>query len=407
MVASIPTDPEYDTLHNWLYERAFADGDIPTFQLELVERLAEAGVALQRLHVGLPILHPLHAIGSYNWSAGAGVTMGSFGRGTSQHEDWLASPIRPLYENGDIEGRYRLHSGSGSDEFPMLRDLREQGATDYFAQLTNFPDRKAPVENQEGVVFAWASNAQAGFSDNDLGLLRQMRLPLSLIFKQFAQRKLVADVLDTYLGSYSGKRVLSGQVQRGDGDTIEAVILFCDLRRSSKLTEQYGLHDYLGILNQYYETTAGTVAKYDGEVLKFIGDASLAIFPFERFGEDEKACRAALNAAVEALRKGREINRTRTRNGEEPIEFGFGLHVGTVMYGNVGTPSRLDFTVIGKAANEAARIEGKCRELGEAILVSSDFVERLPGEWRTLGRFELHNVREALEILAPTDLGPA
>lgn len=405
MVASTPSAHAYDALHNWLYGRAFTDCDIPTFQLELVERLAEAGVNLQRLHVGLPILHPLHAIGSYNWSVGAGIETGSFGRGTSRHEDWLASPIRPIYESGEDEGRYRLLSGTGSDEFPMLRKLREQGATDYFAQLTNFPDRKAPVEHQEGIVFAWASSADAGFSEHDLGLLRKMRLPLSLVFKQFAQRKLVADILDTYLGSYSGRRVLSGQVQRGDGNTIEAVILFCDLRGSSKLAERYDLQEYLAVLNQYYETTAGTVAEYGGEVLKFIGDASLAIFPFERFGEDEKACRAALNAAVDALRKGRELNRSRIEKAEEPIEFGFGLHVGAVMYGNVGTPSRLDFTVIGKAANEAARIEGKCRELGEAVLVSSDFVELLPGEWRSLGRFRLHNIRNTVEILAPANLG--
>ena len=405
MVASTLSSPAYDALHDWLYERAFTDCDIPTFQLELIERLAKAGVELQRLHVGLPILHPLHAIGSYNWSAEAGMETGSFGRGTSQHEDWLSSPIRPIYESGEDEGRYRLLSEPESDKFPILRKLREQGATDYFAQLTNFPDRKAPVEHQEGVVFAWASRVHAGFSDRDLSLLRRIRLPLSLIFKQFAQRKLVADILDTYLGSYSGQRVLSGQVQRGDGNTIEAVILFCDLRGSSKLAEKYDLHKYLDVLNQYYETTAGTVSEYDGEVLKFIGDASLAIFPFERFGEDEKACRAALNSAMDALRKGRQINRSRTKRGEEPIEFGFGLHVGTVMYGNVGTPSRLDFTVIGNAANEAARIEGKCRELGETILVSSDFVELLPGEWRTLGRFQLHNIREAVEIFAPTILG--
>jgi len=286
----------------------------------------------------------------------------------------------------------------------MLRELREQGATDYFAQLTNFPDRTAPVEYQEGVVLAWASRARDGFSEHDLDLLRRMRLPLSLLFKQLAERKLVADILDTYLGSYSGRRVLSGQVQRGDGSTIEAVILFCDLRGSSKLAEQYPLQEYLGVLNEYYETTAGTVAEHGGEVLKFIGDASLAIFPFERFGEDENACRAALDAAIEALRKGREINRARSKNGEGPIEFGFGLHVGTVMYGNVGTPSRLDFTVIGEAANQAARIEGKCRELGEAILMSSDFVERLPGEWRTLGRFQLHNIKEDLEVFTPANL---
>jgi len=330
-----------------------------------------------------------------------GVEAGSFGRGTSQHEDWLRSPIRPLYESGEDERRYRLDSGLESDELPILRKLRAQGATDYFAQLTNFPDRHASIEHQDGVVLSWASGSPVGFSDDDLDLLRRLRLPLSILLKQFAQRKLVEDILDTYLGSYSGKHVLSGQVQRGDGDAIDAVILFCDLRGSSVLAEQYDLHPFLGVLNRYYEITAGTVADYGGEVLKFIGDASLSIFPFERFADDGDACGAALNAARHAVRNGVAVNRERSEVGEVPIEFGIGLHVGTVMYGNVGTPTRLDFTVIGRAANEAVRIERKCRELSEQILVSSDFVKLSPGEWRSLGRFELHNIGTPMEIFAP------
>lgn len=401
MAPSQPPADAYDALQVWLYEQALTDCDIPTFQAALVERLAALGIALHRMHLGLPILHPLHAIGSYNWSADGGVETGSFGRGTSQHEDWLTSPIRPLYESGGDERRYPLVSGSLSDEFPILRKLRAQGATDYFAQLTNFPDRQSPIEHQEGVVLSWASRSPGGFGDADLDLFRKLRLPLSVLLKQFAQRKLVGDILDTYLGSYSGKRVLSGQVQRGDGDAIEAVILFCDLRRSSVLAERYDLHAFLGVLNRYYEMTAGTVADHGGEVLKFIGDASLAIFPFERFANDEEACRAALDAARHAVHKGSAVNRERAEAGEVPIDFGIGLHVGTVMYGNVGTPSRLDFTVIGKAANEAARIESKCRELGERILASADFVKLAPGDWRSLGRFDLHNISAPMEILAP------
>ena len=401
MAPTQPPDDAYDSLQSWLYEQALTDCDIPTFQASLVGRLAAFGIELQRMHLGIPILHPLHAIGSYNWSAENGVEPGSFGRGTSQHEDWLASPIRPLYESGDDERRYPLVGGSPSDEFPMFRKLRAQGATDYLAQLTNFPDRRAPIERQEGVVLSWASRSASGFSEADLNLLRKLRLPLSVLLKQFAQRKLVGDILDTYLGSYSGKRVLSGQVQRGDGDAIEAVVLFCDLRRSSVLAEHYDLPVFLAILNRYYEMTAGTVADHGGEVLKFIGDASLAIFPFERFGDDGEACRAALDAARHAIRKGSAVNRERAKAGELPIDFGIGLHVGTVMYGNVGTPTRLDFTVIGKAANEAARIESKCRELDERILVSADFVKLAPGDWRSLGRFDLHNISAPMEILAP------
>jgi adenylate cyclase len=221
--------------------------------------------------------------------------------------------------------------------------------------------------------------------------------------KSLTQKSLVEVILRAYLGGYSADRVYAGQIQRGDGDIIDAVILFCDLRGSSKLAEHYDLNGFLGVLNDYFEVTAGAVIEAGGEVLRYIGDASLAIFPIERYANEREACQAALDVALNSVVRGERINAERTDHGEPPIEFGIGLHCGTVMYGNIGTSDRIEFTVIGKAANEAARIEAQCKELDETILVSDTFAECLDLPWRSHGTFELRNIGRPLEILSPRE----
>jgi len=278
----------------------------------------------------------------------------------------------------------------------------KNGATEYFLQLINFPDRSLPTEDQEGIVLSWISSAPGGFTDEDLELLRMIQLPLCAQLKNLTHRRLVDDIMDAYLGSYSGKRVHDGQIQRGDGDIIDAVILFCDLRGSSKLAEHYDLKGFLDVLNDYYEITAGAVIEGGGEVLRYIGDASLAIFPLERYETKENACRSALEVALNAVRRGERVNGDRRGRGEPPIEFGIGLHIGTVMYGNIGTPERIEFTVIGQAANEAARIEAKCKDLEETILVSDSFAGSIPSSWRSHGPFELRNIGRPIEIFSPS-----
>ncbi len=391
---------DHEQLLDWLLERALEPWSIPELQRELVERLGAIGIPLLRMSIGIPILHPLYAVGAYTWWAGGDVETDLYAREETQHELWQRSPLRPIYESGALEGRVRL-DGAEHLHYPMLRDAAANGATDYFVQLTGFPDRAVAPEFQEGVVLSWIATIPGGLGDDDLWLLRKLRAPLTLALRKLTDRRLVEDVLDAYLGAYSGRRVLSGQIQRGDGELIEAVVFFCDLRGSSTLAEGHDYQGFLEILNEYFGLTVSPVVERGGEVLRFIGDASLAIFPIERFGDIRSACDAALDAALEAVRRGEAHNAGRRREGEAPIEFGIGLHPGTVMYGNIGIPSRLEFTVIGRAANEAARIESQCRELGEPILVSRDFARHLPGPWRSHGRLELRNIADPIEICSP------
>ncbi|MEE8260983.1 MAG: adenylate/guanylate cyclase domain-containing protein, partial [Gammaproteobacteria bacterium] len=234
---------------------------------------------------------------------------------------------------------------------------------------------------------------------------------LSLLLENHSNRRTARTLLETYLGKHTGSMVLDGMVKRGDGETIHAVIWFCDLRDSTMMADTLPKSEFLSILNDFFDCMAGAVLDHGGEVLRFIGDAALAIFPIggtsklleEACTPSEGACKRALDAARNARQRIDALNKRRQEAGDPPIRYGLALHVGDVMYGNIGVPQRLEFTVIGKAANEAARLEGMCKELGEPILISSAFPRCFPGEMRSLGTHSLRGVSEPQEVFALTD----
>lgn len=368
---------------------------------EVAERLAALGMQLCRIHIGRPILHPLYVIGAYTWYPNNEVELDTYARGVEQQESFRQSPVFPVFESGSFEGRYRIRAGSESDRFPLFVKVAAEGGTAYFLQLTGYEDRSASPAGQEGILISWISSSPEGLIEAEIDLLRHLHKPLCVELKNLTHGILVNDILKAYLGDYSADRVYSGQIQKGDGDIIKAVILYCDLRDSSKLAEHYDLDRFLDVLNDYYDATAGAVIDGGGEVLRYNGDASLAIFPFERYANDQEACQVAIDVALNAIVRTERLNANRTERGEPPIKFGIGLHCGTVVYGNIGTADRIEFTVIGKAANEAARIEAQCKELNETILVSDTFAKHLDQPWRSHGSFELRNISRPIEILSP------
>lgn len=225
------------------------------------------------------------------------------------------------------------------------------------------------------------------------------------------------ELLYTYLGKRTGERVLSGLVKRGDGEKIYAVIWYCDLRDSTPLAESMPLESFLSILNDFFDCMAGAVLDHGGEILRFIGDAALAIFPIGGTTESlrevciptEGACERALNAARDAHSRIEALNKQRKIQGEPPLGFGLGLHVGEVMYGNIGVPDRLEFTVIGSAANEAARLEALCKELDQPILISWEFPRCFPDQMSSLGLHRLRGVstpKEIFRLLGADSLAP-
>ena len=396
------TEKAFGEILEMLHRRSLQGWEITDLIGELADCLGASGMRLCRIQIGRPILHPLYVVGAYTWYQDKRIELDNYTRGPDEEKAFRESPFYPVFKSGQNEGRFQIRAGSESDRFPLFVKAAAEGGTDYFLQLRGYADRnnETPV-GQDGILISWISSEADGFSDAEIELLRRLHNPLCVEINNLTHKLLVQSILRTYLGDLSADRVYSGQIQRGDGDEIEAVILFCDLRGSSKLAEHYDLDEFLNVLNEYYDVTAGAILDNGGEVLRYIGDASLAIFSIDRHADARAACQAAMQAAADAMRRGDALNARRSQHGEPPIEFGIGLHYGHVVYGNIGTASRLEFTVIGKAANEAARIEARCKDLGETVLASREFANYLDLPWRSHGHFELRNIGHPIEILSP------
>ncbi|MGK7344735.1 MAG: adenylate/guanylate cyclase domain-containing protein [Candidatus Nitrospinota bacterium M3_3B_026] len=219
------------------------------------------------------------------------------------------------------------------------------------------------------------------------------------------------ELLKTYLGERTGERVLAGRTKRGEGEKIHAVIWLCDLRESTRLSESIPVEDLFRSLNDFFDCTAGAVLEHGGEILSYIGDAVLAIFAIggterplrEACFREEGACAAALAAARDARSRVDALNRRREARGEPRLEFGLALHVGDVMYGNLGVARRMQFTVVGAAANEATRLAGMCRDLERWVLLSSAFPRCFPGQMVSLGRHAMRGVDRPEEIFTLVD----
>jgi adenylate cyclase len=274
-------------------------------------------------------------------------------------------------------------------DYPVLTDLREEGATDYLAVPLRFLSGEIHVAS-------FATRRPGGFRDAELSALRKVLPYFTRVVEIYGLMRKARNILDAYLGPSAGAKVLAGQIKRGDGEDIHAVIWFCDLRDSTALADSMSRRDFLALLNEYFECTLGPVLERKGEVLRFIGDAALAIFPID--GRPAQACAAAVEAAREALARMEKANKKRPL----PLRFGIGLHLGELTYGNIGTPGRIEFTVIGAAANEAARIEALCKRLEVDLLVSQDVARVLPMRWRSMGSHTLRGVGDKMELFTLT-----
>lgn len=387
------------------------EGSYITNPSELVERLArrlvEAGLPLWRLVCLIRTLHPQVIGVRYVWRRDSGLTeelAPLHDRLQTLH--YPDSPMAAILD-GTLAGvRRRLDVPGIKLDFPIFQKLRTEGATDYVAM-------PLPFSGDQTNAIAFASDRPGGFMTSELRELYEMLPLLARLLEVHTLRHTAKTLLNTYLGRHTGERVLNGLIERGDGEDIHAAIWFCDLRDSTRMAEAMSREAFLAILNDFFDCTAGAVLDHGGEVLRFMGDAALAIFPTGAVSTDveqgccdtEAACRAALAAAVDARARMETLNRTRAQKGEPPLHFGLGLHMGDVMYGNIGVPGRLEFTVVGAAANEAARLEGLCKPLNKSILISAEFEHCIPGELVSLGRHELRGVSTPREIFTLRDGG--
>ena len=392
-----------DRISDWLISSALGRAGVDSIFEGCCQRLHAAGVPVVRALTAFRTLHPLFATINLVWRLNQGVD-----RNPILHEqafstaEWLRSPLRHLTHHRLPFLRRRLTGPHAMVDFPVLDDLRDAGITDYLCYLTPFASEAEPGPEIRGIVSSWATDRPSGFSDEDLRVFGRVQRRYAVSCKVQIQDRITRNVLETYLGPDAGFRVLDGQIRRGDGERIHAVIWYSDMRDSTRLADRLEPHAFIELLNRYFECTAGAVIAGGGEVLRFVGDAVLAIFPIREGGDDARtATERALAAARDAEGRLARTNERLAEAGMEPIGFGLGLHVGDVMYGNIGVPERLEFSVIGPAANEVARIEDLTKALERRVLVSAAFSAAAGARCEPLGAHRLRGVGAPVEVFAP------
>jgi adenylate cyclase len=393
-----------DMVADWLMTQALGDPDVEALLEGCCDRLRAVGVPLMRAHVTFRILHPLFAAQGLTWRRGEGVQSASYAHGVHTADVWRRSPLFHMIDTHIPFVRRRLVGEEALLDFPVLTEFRDAGVTDYLGYLVAFGGATPDEPHQGGIVGSWATDRPAGFSDREIRALARIQRRLAVAFKVAIKNQIARNIVTTYLGPDPGRRVLGGRIKHGDVEAIHAVIWLSDLRDSTRMADTMPPEAFLAVLNSSFECTAGAVLAHGGEVLLFIGDAVLAIFPIHEAGATPRqACEAALAAMRDAQARLHEVNRRRTSAKLEALSFGLGLHLGDLMYGNIGVPERLQFTVVGPAANEVARLEGLTKVLDRPVLASAEFARNLDIPWRSLGRHELRGVGAPIEIFAPPD----
>jgi adenylate cyclase len=365
----------------------------------LCDRLLEAGVPLMRMATACEMLDPSFDAHGVRWRRGAGAEREDYERTPSPagEEEWLRSPFYALVNSADTMLRRRLDDGYRAGEFPVLDEFRGLGATDYVCVVERVGQGYWTGETR-GVVVSWCSDAPGGFDDAATSLLGAVMPAFATAFLSSTQRKTTRSLLAIYLGQDAAERVLAGNVVRGRAEPLRAVVWFADLVGFTRVADTQPGEVVLSMLNDYAEAQVESIEGRGGHVLKLIGDGLLAIFP----GTDEaSACRRALDAADDFRARVRALGERRRAAGQPTSDAHVALHIGEVLYGNVGSPRRLDFTVLGAAVNEAARIEALCGSLDQPVIVSSAFADAA-GEARSrlvsLGRYAMKGVFKPQEL---------
>ena len=365
----------------------------------LCERLRAAGVPVMRVAVACDLLDPSYDSHGVLWVLGEGAKLQGYERDPTPERDadWTGSPFYALVNGTDTRLRRRLDASYRPGEFSILDGFRERGATDYVALVERVADASWDGETR-GVITSWLTDAPGGFDDASIERLASVMPALATVFLGMTMRRTMRSLLCTYLGSDAAERVLAGNVVRGRAEPLHTVVWFADLAGFTRLADAHDGAFVLAMLNEYAEVQVEAIERHGGHVLKFIGDGLLAIFPG---AQESSACVRALDAAIDFRRRIAELNAKRQAADLPITDAHVALHVGEVLYGNVGSARRLDFTVLGAAVNEAARIESLCGSLDQPVIVSTAFAQAA-GQGRSrlvsLGRYAMKGVSKPQEL---------
>lgn len=390
-------------IEDWLLSKALADPDIRSLFENLCIRLRGIGIPLERAALSWPTLHPLFRAEQAFWHPDKGAELEQYYHSSAGSEHWLNSPFYFMLQNGLETMRRRLTGSDQMLDFEVLKSLQSQGYTDYVLTSTPFHIAETTTFSggRTGILSSWQTKRDTGFSDDDLAALIRIQKIFAIACRASIQRRVMGNIADAYLGPTAGHKVLGGDIRRGDGAQIPAVVWFSDLRGSTRLSDTMDPDSYLQLLNRYFECTAQSVIDHDGEILNFVGDGVLAIFPIDgdcpkhAAAQAEKAARAALELREDAIREGTP--------GGAPLDFGIGLAIGDVMFGNIGVPQRLAFSGIGKVVNTVTRVESATKSLNQPVLAMESFAKAAPGEWVPYGDITIPDFDQMVTLFAPAD----
>ncbi|GGB53448.1 adenylate cyclase [Roseibium aquae] len=402
----VPENQSLEDVKQWLVREATGIADVLLLFEEYMWRCRAAGIPVDRstLHVGT--LHPRMIGFSWSWNTDDGLcdelaaTMEA--RGSAAY---TRNPLFRVIAEGEVI-EVQLTTEEGAASSPLMEELAQNGYTEYVAMPLS-----AAGDRQNAITFA--TKEPGGFSAE----IKAKAGPLLDVFALHVERhifqRIAQNVVETYLGPSAGARVLRGEIRRGDGEAIKAVVFLSDLRDFTGLTDRLSGPEVSAVLNTYFETVANAVLSRGGDVLKFIGDGILAVFPHDVLGRSAAAT-CAFEAAREALKVLETLNREPPDaiariDGWRPLRAGIALHEGEVFFGNVGAQTRLDFTVIGRAVNETSRVEALCKELQRALLLTEPVYSALESETRAdvmlIGAHKLRGVEKPIQIYAPAECG--
>jgi adenylate cyclase len=381
-----------DSVVDWLTNGTRDERFIDNIFADMCIRLEQAGIPLKRSTLHILIHHPQWLGARFMWSDGMrGAEFALVDYDVRERSEFIGSPANEI-QDGAIEVRENLERDASLGRKHALYDeMRAKGLTDYVAW---------PLYHTLGKrhLITFATDRPGGFDDTHVAALRKLLPVLALVSEIRIKNRLARTLLETYVGSHAGELILAGATRRGTGTTVHAAIMICDLRDFTRISDNWPRDDVIDLLNDYFDAMSEPIARHGGEILKFIGDGLLAIFPLSA----PNACANLLHAVTEARQAMVALNERNKGTGRAPLNYGIGVHVGDVMYGNIGSTRRLDFTVIGPAVNMASRLEALTKQLGRTMLLSRAFAELVEREFELehVGKYEVRGFSDPIELFA-------
>jgi adenylate cyclase len=377
---------------DWLTNGTRDERFIDNIFAELCIRLQQAGIPVKRASLHVLIHHPQWLGARIMWADGMReAEIARVDYDVRERSEYIGSPANEIHD-GATEIRENLErDASLGRQHAVYDEMRAKGLTDYVAW---------PMYHTLGKrhLVTFATDRPGGFDDAHLACLLRLLPVLALVSEIRVKNRLARTLLETYVGSHASELILAGATRRGSGTTVRAAIMICDLRDFTKISDNWPRDDVIDLLNSYFDAMSEPIAKHGGEILKFIGDGLLAIFPLSQ----PSACANLLHAVTEARRAMLALNENNSDTGRAPLNYGIGVHVGDVMYGNIGSRTRLDFTVIGPAVNMASRLEALTKQLGRTVLLSRAFADLVGTEFdlERVGEHPVRGFSDPIELFA-------